>query len=402
MERWTSKKQGLASQLPDGSEDVAFRRTPFGPTIVKAHAAFLANQSKEFQDKFYPVLEGRTLPMVLCDWTQATDDEVGLKAFVKILYGTGPSFASLDIKILLCVHKLASHYGIHELKNVLVEKIKESKIPISEIPSYISLANNTEYATDEQERRAAVSSSIKKTLRRKPGNLRIIRTNIDLSPLKKKISEVIPHGTNLDDLLDAYKKFLALKVICEDTGVPQKFSPSPLVDLVWHAHIMRPVLYRDACNALMYPTMGNLIDHDPDAAEDDLAEKLERQRRTREVYHILFGREAPPKIWQSLTSGGMRIFVKDLTMKTWTFQVDPKESVEYLKMRIKVYAICIQFIESTMLTQHDFVLQEVKGTPLVAQRLIFCGKQLEDGRTISSYNIQKEDTIHLVLRLIGC
>ena len=38
---------------------------------------------------------------------------------------------------------------------------------------------------------------------------------------------------------------------------------------------------------------------------------------------------------------------KDLTMKTLTFQVDPKENVEDLKMRIKVYAICIQFIEST-------------------------------------------------------
>ena len=259
MARWVPKKQALSSQLPQGSEDVAFKKTLGGPTIAKAHAAVLANQSRTLHDKFYPISEGQTFPMVLDDWTHATGCEVSLKAFVKILYGTGPAFASLDIKILLCVHKLASHYGIHELKNVLVEKIKESKISISEIPSYISLANNTEYAMGEQERRAAVSSSIKKTLRRKPGNLRIIGTNIDLSPLKKNISEVIPHGTNLDDLLDAYKKFLALKVICEDTGVPQKFSPSPLVDLVWHAHIMRPVLYRDACNALMYPTMGNLI-----------------------------------------------------------------------------------------------------------------------------------------------
>ena len=57
---------------------------------------------------------------------------------------------------------------------------------------------------------------------------------------------------------------------------------------------------------------------------------------------------------------------------------------------------------SNLLSQLDFVFQEVKGTPLDQQRLIFCGKQLEDGRTISSYNIQKEDTIHLVLRLIGC
>ena len=100
--------------------------------------------------------------------------------------------------------------------------------------------------------------------------------------------------------------------------------------------MLRPKLYKAACAALMGSKGGDLIDHDPDAAQDDQVEKMERVRRTRVVYSILFGHEAPDKIWQSFTSGQMELFVKTLTGRSLSLLVDPKETVEYLKARIEV------------------------------------------------------------------
>eukprot|EP00927_Polykrikos_kofoidii_P078770 TRINITY_DN75584_c0_g1_i1.p1 TRINITY_DN75584_c0_g1~~TRINITY_DN75584_c0_g1_i1.p1 ORF type:complete len:233 (+),score=36.15 TRINITY_DN75584_c0_g1_i1:207-905(+) len=192
---------------------------------------------------------------------------------------------------------------------------------------------------------------------------------------------------SLEDTLLEFSRFFMLKALSGDVAAPEvpavanprrgtkrkhrdsvggcKFSPSHLIDEVWHELLLFPVAYQKLCGGLLGD--GQIFDHDPRAAREAHAEDREARYTTTFKRYMETFKEAPSdEIWT--------------LPKCWTSDPDLCVGLNSVKQKVT----------------------DKQGIPPDQQRLIFRGLQLEDGRTLADYDIQNHSVITCVIRLRGC
>lgn len=200
-----------------------------------------------------------------------------------------------------------------------------------------------------------------------------------------------------NDGVDDYKKFLAILAMFverKDSAYETLCKPSADMDAVWHAHILDTKAYKEMNDLLL--NGDGFIHHDPYSGKDP-AVKLARRKFMGKVFKQVFGTD-PKQGWGPLetheeynkrltgkkrrraSASAYQIFVNTLQGKTKTFRMDSDFLVEDVKL----------------------LLHDAGEAPVDQQRLIYAGRQLEDGHKLCDCGIVDMCTLHLVLRLSGC
>jgi len=265
-------------------------------------------------------------------------------------------------------------------------------------------------------------------------NQEIIRAALalDLSYLVQNLSDKLP-SVNIPQLLEEYKKFLAIKVIARDATDPTHLSPSALIEQVWHLHLLHTAQYRAACS-----TLGVFIDHHPDDALASHSVRKNRLLLATTHYSIIFTQPAPVMYWglkyepaeagESNMKGGSSSNKERGGQEKRNVCNSSKEvsaglaptparreglrgqrQTRYGGERDMTLTVRTMMKSFSVVCKSSDVVKNLKarikaksGVPVDQQKLIFGGEELDDRRALFSYNLQDGSRVHLILRLCGC
>eukprot|EP01117_Protostelium_nocturnum_P001064 TRINITY_DN11389_c0_g1_i1.p1 TRINITY_DN11389_c0_g1~~TRINITY_DN11389_c0_g1_i1.p1 ORF type:complete len:219 (-),score=92.85 TRINITY_DN11389_c0_g1_i1:66-722(-) len=177
-----------------------------------------------------------------------------------------------------------------------------------------------------------------------------------------------------------YARFLWMKIQRKDINACL-LSPSPIIDSIWHLHVLDTLSYSNFQQRFAVE-----IHHNPFKSIDAKEEKEQRKRETQRFYAESFGEEMPTSVWDyeedadvvPSKENGITLKIRTLSGKEFELNVGKDETVGMLKKRI----------------------QEKEGIPIGQQRLIFKAKQLDDDNVLlSDLSIEHNSLIHLLLKL---